>query len=421
MRKLVLSLLSITVILGSSSAFAQSENEQIVVANRKNDEQQQKKPYLILISADGFRHDYIEKHQASFLSELSRSGVRAEALIPSFPSVTFPNHYTIVTGLYPSHHGLVGNNMYDPKIEERYSLRNAKAVLDPAWYGGTPIWALAEQQKMLTACYYWPGSEAAIQGVLPTYYYPYSEKIHIDKRIEEVVKWLRLPEADRPHLITFYFPEVDHAGHTYGPDAPETKAAVQYIDASVKSLVKAVGQTGLAVNYMFVADHGMTAINQEQLLKLPMEVNPEEMVVVSGGVYMSLFVKDADKIQQTYQEILAAKAPHYQVYLKTEVPEKYHFGAKDDYFGRIGDIVLIADSPYYFSNHKASPGAHGYDPYQYPDMNATFMAWGPQIKPNTRVEKFENIHIYPLMTTLLDLNHSNKIDGDDRMVKQILK
>ncbi len=421
MRKLVLSLLSITVILGSSSAFAQSENEQIVVANRKNDEQQQKKPYLILISADGFRHDYIEKHQASFLSELSRSGVRAEALIPSFPSVTFPNHYTIVTGLYPSHHGLVGNNMYDPKIEERYSLRNAKAVLDPAWYGGTPIWALAEQQKMLTACYYWPGSEAAIQGVLPTYYYPYSEKIHIDKRIEEVVKWLRLPEEDRPHLITFYFPEVDHAGHTYGPDAPETKAAVQYIDASVKSLVKAVGQTGLEVNYMFVADHGMTAINQEQLLKLPMEVNPDEMVVVSGGVYMSLFVKDADKIQQTYQEILAAKAPHYKVYLKTEVPEKYHFGAKDDYFGRIGDIVLIADSPYYFSNQKASPGAHGYDPYQYPDMNATFLAWGPQIKANTRVEKFENIHIYPLMTRLLDLDSNNKIDGDDRMVKSVLK
>ncbi len=421
MRKLVLSLLSITVILGSSSAFAQSENEQIVVANRKNDEQQQKKPYLILISADGFRHDYIEKHQASFLSELSRSGVRAEALIPSFPSVTFPNHYTIVTGLYPSHHGLVGNNMYDPKIEERYSLRNAKAVLDPAWYGGTPIWALAEQQKMLTACYYWPGSEAAIQGVLPTYYYPYSEKIHIDKRIEEVVKWLRLPEEDRPHLITFYFPEVDHAGHTYGPDAPETKAAVQYIDASVKSLVKAVGQTGLEVNYMFVADHGMTAINQEQLLKLPMEVNPDEMVVVSGGVYMSLFVKDADKIQQTYQEILAAKAPHYKVYLKTEVPEKYHFGAKDDYFGRIGDIVLIADSPYYFSNQKASPGAHGYDPYQYPDMNATFIAWGPQIKANTRVEKFENIHIYPLMTRLLDLDSNNKIDGDDRMVKSVLK
>lgn len=421
MRKLVLSLLSITIFLGSSSAFAQSENEQIVVPNRKNDEQQQKKPYLILISADGFRHDYIEKHGARFLSELSRSGVRAEALIPSFPSVTFPNHYTIVTGLYPSHHGLVGNNMYDPKIEERYSLRNAKAVLDPAWYGGTPIWALAEQQKMLTACYYWPGSEAAIQGILPTYYYPYSEKIHIDKRIEEVVKWLRLPEADRPHLITFYFPEVDHAGHAYGPDAPETKAAVQYIDASVKSLVKAVGQTGLEVNYMFVADHGMTAIDQEQLLKLPMEVNPDEMVVVSGGVYMSLFVKDTDKIEQTYQEILAAKAPHYQVYLKTEVPEKYHFGAKDDYFGRIGDIVLIADSPYYFSNQKASPGAHGYDPYQYPDMNATFMAWGPQIKANTRVEKFENIHIYPLMTRLLDLKNNNKIDGDERLVKSVLK
>ncbi|WP_430614554.1 ectonucleotide pyrophosphatase/phosphodiesterase [Flavobacterium sp. JP2137] len=421
MKKIVLSLLTATLLMGSSTLLAQQGNEQIVVPNRKNDREQQQKPYLILISADGFRHDYIEKHGAHFLGDVSKKGVRAQALIPSFPSVTFPNHYTIVTGLYPSHHGLVGNNIYDPKIEERYSLRNAKAVLDPAWYGGTPIWALAEQQQLMTACYYWPGSEAAIQGILPSYYYPYSEKIKIDDRIAEVVKWLSLPEETRPHLITFYFPEVDHAGHTYGPDAVETKAAVAYIDESIKKLVQAVSKTELPVNYMFVADHGMTNIDQNQLLSLPIKINPEELTVVSGGVYMSVFVKDQTKIKQVYQEILAAKAPQYQVYLKSAVPEKYHFGAKDDYFGRIGDIVLIADSPYYFSNQKASPGAHGYDPYQYPDMKATFLAWGPQIKENTFVKEFENIHIYPVMTKLLDLTNTNKIDGDDRMVKEILK
>lgn len=420
MKRIVLSLLLATFSLGASTLFAQQDNEQIVVPNRKNDEKQQKKPYLILISADGFRHDYIEKHGAKYLKSLGKKGVRAKALIPSFPSVTFPNHYTIVTGLYPAHHGLVGNYMYDPKIEERYSLRNPKAVLDPAWYGGTPIWTLAEQQKMLTASYYWPGSEAAIQGMLSSYYFPYSEKITIDKRIEEVVKWLSLPEDSRPHLITFYFPEVDQAGHTYGPDAVETQAAVQFIDQSVKKLVEAVAKSKLDVNYMFVADHGMTSIDQEELLTLPIEINPEEITVVSSGVYVSLFVKDAQGVQSIYDEIKAKKAPHYQVYLKSEVPEKYHFGAQDDYFGRIGDLVLIADSPYYFSNKKASPGAHGYDPYQYPDMQATFLAWGPQIKRKTKVEAFENIHIYPLMTQLLGLENTHKIDGDDRMVKSVL-
>lgn len=421
MKKLVLSLSMMALFLLPSTLSAQSKNEQIVVPNRKNGELQQKKPYLILISADGFRHDYVEKHGANFLGKLGRNGVRAQALIPSFPSVTFPNHYTIVTGLYPSHHGLVGNYMYDPKIEERYSLRNAKAVLDPAWYGGTPIWALAEQQNLLSACYYWPGSEAAIQGVLPTYYYPYSEKIAIDKRVDEVVKWLSLPEEIRPHLITFYLPEVDHAGHTYGPDAVETKNAVKFVDASIKKLTDAVAKTKLPVNYMFVADHGMTSIDQNQLLTLPIAIDPEQIVVASNGVYVSLFVKDADAIERIYNEVKTAQAPHYQVYLKADVPDRYHFGAKDDYFGRIGDIVLIADSPYYFSNKKTSPGAHGYDPYQYPDMKATFIAWGPQIKKNTKVEEFENIHIYPLMTQLLGLENPNKIDGDERMVKAVLK
>lgn len=421
MKKMFLSLLTASLFLGSSTVFAQTENQQIVVPNRQNDGQQLQKPYLILISADGFRHDYIEKHEANYLAQLAKKGVRAEALIPSFPSVTFPNHYTIVTGLYPAHHGLVGNNMYDPKIEERYSLRNSKAVLDPAWYGGTPIWALAEQQKMLSACYYWPGSEAAIQGVLPTYYYAYTEKVAIDQRIEEVVKWLSLPEEQRPHIITFYFPEVDHAGHTYGPDAPETKAAVAFVDQSVKKLVEAVATTALPVNYMFVADHGMTAIDQEELLTVPIAINPEELTVVSSGVYVSLFVKNPEDKQRFYRQIVQAKGLHYQVYLKEEVPAKYHFGAKDDYFGRIGDIVLIADSPYYFSNNKTSPGAHGYDPYQYPDMKATFVAWGPQIKEKTRVGEFENIHIYPLMTRLLELENPNVIDGDERMVNEILK
>lgn len=238
-------------LFGLMNSYAQNKEQQIIVEQRKNAVEHQEKPYVILISADGFRYDYIEKYNADFLKQISEQGVRSDALIPSFPSVTFPNHYSIVTGLYPAHHGLVGNNMLDVETGDRYSLRNQKAIVDPKWYGGTPIWVLAEQNQMLTACYYWPGSEAPIKGILPTYFYKYSESTPIDDRIKEVEEWLRLPEELRPHLITFYMPEVDHAGHSYGPDAKETKEAVKFVDDSLRKLNEIVNKLELPV-YLYL-------------------------------------------------------------------------------------------------------------------------------------------------------------------------
>lgn len=389
------------------------------VPNRQNVAKQQDKPYVILISADGFRYDYAEKFQATHLQQLSSSGVSAKALIPSFPSITFPNHYTIVTGMYPSHHGLVGNNIYDPKMQARYSMSNAKAVKNPAWYGGIPIWTLAEQQGLLSASFYWPGSEAAIGGMLPSYYYAYNEKIPIAKRIQTVVNWLSLPSEKRPHLINFYFPEVDHAGHLYGPDATETKKAVHFIDSAVNALNIAVQQTGLPVSFIFVSDHGMKAINRDEPLPLPFKVDTTQVVIASNGTLVNIHVKDKKNLQSIYQSI--QKSDKFDAYLSDQVPSNYHYGKKEDKYHRIGDIVLVAKAPYYFSNKKPHPGAHGFDPYETPEMRATFIAWGPAFKEGLTIGAFENIHIYPLLAKILGLKYKHRIDGNDKVAKEVLK
>ncbi len=420
MKKIVWSLVVGFLLTTGNTMLAQDVEKQIVSEERVNSEIQQKQPYVILISADGFRYDYIEKYQAKFLKDMGRKGVRAKALIPSFPSVTFPNHYTIVTGLYPSHHGLVGNSMLDVNTSDRYSLRNQKAIVDPKWYGGTPLWVLAEQQQMLTACYYWPGSEAPIQGVLPTYYYKYSEKEPIGNRIQEVVNWLQMPEAERPHLITFYMPEVDHAGHGYGPDSPETERAVQFVDESLMNLTKAVNATGLNVYFVFVSDHGMNTVDQDKPLSFPIKVDESELDLVSNGTYVSVFVKDKKKVKSFYEKIKeSAWEEGIEVYLKEEVPAHLHFSDKDDRFNRIGDIVLFAKAPYLFSNSKPIPGAHGYDPSEVKNMNASFLMWGNDVKPK-RIDAVENIHIYPLIAKILGLEIKDDIDGDDRLIRELL-
>ena len=422
MKKFAWSILTLFLVGGSFALQAQEVEKQMVVENRKNSPEKEESPYVILVSLDGFRYDYIEKHQAKFLAEFATLGTQAESLIPSYPSVTFPNHYSIVTGLYPGHHGLVGNTMYDRQTEERYSLGNAKAVTDAKWYGGTPLWVLAEQQGMLSACYYWPGSEAPIQGKLPTYYYKYSEKSSIDSRLEQVNEWLKLPAEKRPHFITFYMPEVDHAGHQFGPDAEETTKAVQYVDEAMRKLYDIVKESGLPINLVVVSDHGMLALDQKTLLKLPFKVDESEMAVASNGTYVSLFIKDPKKISSWYEKIKESIDPKLmEVHRKDELPEAYHFGTKDDRYNRVGDIVLTAHAPYYFTN-RALAGSHGFDPAKVKEMHALFMAVGPNFKVNNRVASFENVHIYPMIAQILKLSiKDQKIDGSEEVTNTLVK
>jgi predicted AlkP superfamily pyrophosphatase or phosphodiesterase len=401
---------------------AQVDTTQKIIEERRNSIEQQKKSYVILISADGFRYDYAEKYQAKTLLSLSGQGISAASMIPSYPSLTFPNHYTIVTGLYPSHHGLVNNYFYDPARKETYSMRDSATVTDGSWYGGSPLWVLAEQQHMLTASFYWVGTEAAIQGIRPTYYYKYNEAIPMERRIQIVTDWLQLPPEKRPHLITFYLSNVDHEGHNYGPDAPQTAAAVRWIDSTIQRLTAAVKLTGLPVNFIFVSDHGMTKIDTDRPLSMPAAVDTAKFIIPNGAELVELYAKNKDDLMSIYNK-LKKEENGFVVYLKTNMPAGLHYGANDDVMNRIGDILLIPVWPqtFNFSIRKPHLGAHGYDPALVKDMLASFYAWGPAFKKNIHIPSFENVNVYPVVTKILGLKYNGKIDGTTKLAEQVLK
>jgi predicted AlkP superfamily pyrophosphatase or phosphodiesterase len=393
---------------------------QQVVSGRKNAATQLNKPYVILISADGFRYDYAEKYNAENLLKLSSSGTKAKSMIPSFPSVTFPNHYTIATGLYPAHHGLVYNQFYDRGRKATYSIGDRKTVEDGNWYGGIPLWVLAEQQGMLSASYYFVGTEAAIRQTYPTYWYRFGENTDINYRINKVVEWLKLPEDIRPHFITFYISNVDHDGHMFGPDAPETEAAVQFVDKAIGSMVEKVTATGLPVNYIFLADHGMAAVDTLTRINIATMIDTSRFIMRGGNTSLHLYAKDTADIEPTYV-LLKKKERFFNVYLREDIPAQWHYTKTDDRFNRIGDIFIVPQYPKVLSSYtnRISPGAHGFDP-AIKKMHATFYAWGPQIKTGKTIRSFENVHVYPLICQLLGLTYTEQIDGDPKVLEKIV-
>lgn len=399
-------------VLAVLTATAQVDTIQIITPGRENSMEQQQKPYVILISLDGFRWDYAEKYNAENIKMLGASGVRAESMIPSYPSLTFPNHYTLATGLYPSHHGLVSNSFYDRNRKESYVMSDKLAVRDGSWYGGTPIWVLAEQQQMLSASFYWVGSEANIKNKVPSYYYNYSEAIPNTRRVEIIKNWLALPPAKRPHLITVYFSEPDHNGHTYGPESPETAQAVKMVDSAVGQLVAAIKTTGLPVNFILVSDHGMTTIDVKKPLKLPTSIDSSKFTVIKSGQLVMLYAKNKEDIKPVYKELKKDQV-NFKTYLKRKMPSNLHYSTKDDIYGRIGDILLIPDwnKAFAFGSREMLPGAHGYNPYKVKDMHAIFYAWGPVFKKNLVIPSFENVNVYPIVADILGLRITEKIDG----------
>jgi predicted AlkP superfamily pyrophosphatase or phosphodiesterase len=277
---------------------------------------------------------------------------------------------------------------------------------------------------MLSASYFWVGSEANIKGIYPNYYYKYNEKTPIEKRIQTVVDWLNLPEEIRPHFITFYLPEVDHAGHEKGPESKETEEAVHFIDSSIFKISEAVKSTGLPVNFVFVSDHGMLTVDTVNTLPLPTAIDTSKFIITrSRDIIVELYAKNKADIEPSFKKI-KNQENGFIAYLKTNVPSHLHYSAKDDSLNRIGDILLVANAPKIFNysnfKRKQNPGRHGYDPTEVKEMHAVFYAWGPAFKKGLTIPPFNNVDVYPLIAELLGLKYDFKIDGNDHLIKEIL-
>jgi predicted AlkP superfamily pyrophosphatase or phosphodiesterase len=413
---------ALLVLLRATSAFAAQDSDPLPVIrvdNGPNVAAQMRKHYVVLVSIDGFRYDYAKKFNAVNLLSFSKHGASAPGgMIPSYPSVTFPNHYTLVTGLYPEHHGIVAMNFYDPQRRQFYAFSNSANARDGSWYGGTPIWALAEQQGMRTACFFWPGSEAEIQGKRPSYYLNFNDKLPEDRRVDEILSWLTLPPERRPHLITLYLSDVDHAGHSFGPESVQTREAVAHVDQIFGRLMKGLGKAHLPVDVIVVSDHGMEQevgpfINLDQFADL-------SGFQTSGAL---LYPPSEAAAQKAFAELNNANEK-FHVYRRANMPPALHYDSNP----RIGDPVVVPTGPYAIRAHPRTAsndrppnaGVHGYDAASMFSMRASFFAAGPDIRSGVRVAPFENTALFPLLEQLLGLDPI-PVDGDIGKLLPVLK
>lgn len=382
-----------------------------------------------MVSFDGFRHDYVEKYDTPNIKEFIKQGAAAEMMRPAFPSKTFPNHYTLVTGLYPGNHGLVDNTFYDKGRDTFYSIRQRAKVEDSYYYGGLPLWQLVQQNGMKSASYFWVGSEARIEGEFPTYYHRFDDSVPHKNRVNAVFDWLKLPEAERPHLMTIYFSMVDTQGHEYGPNGQKTKEAVMEADSLVGMLVEGLKRIDLPVNVILVADHGMYEmqnkpqyfIYQDDILAgLP----KDDFIFVNNSTHANIFVKNKAKEDSIYN-VIKARESHFKVYKKNEIPAKLHFNTHP----RIGDLFFVVEPAYSIYSKeslakkpetRAVWGVHGFDPSITPEMGAIFYAKGPNIKAGVKIPAFDNIHVYPFVAAILGITPP-KVDGDIKVLEGILK
>jgi len=390
-----------------------------------NAKHQQDKPYLILISIDGFRWDYMDRYPTPNMDRIASAGSKAERLLPVFPTLTFPNHYSIATGLYPAHHGLVANEFPDPERDMWYSLRKRETVEDRGFYEGEPIWVTAETQGMVAAAFFFVGTEAPIKGVSPTHWRSFDKKIKGPERVDQILTWLGEPVEKRPHIYTLYFEDVDDNSHWYGPDSAENIETISRVDAYIGRLLDGLEKLSFAeqINIILVSDHGQGAYlkNQRSYL-LADHVNLDNTVIIEGGSYLFLhFDRDEPGRAEEIVTTVNDSWNHGQAYLREDTPASWHVENNP----RFPDVFLVPDAGYAVlsSQEKAgkiNPGDHGWAP-ESPDMHGFFVSCGPNIKAGLSLGAVNNIDIYPLMLSILGLDAPQILDGDAGNLAATLK
>lgn len=372
--------------------------------------------YVIMVSFDGFRHNYTDRVNTPNFDFIRDHGAKAESMQPVFPSKTFPNHYSLATGAYTQTHMLTGNSFYDKKFKERYSISDRQTVEDPKWYRAEPIWVTAERQGVKAASFFWVGSEAPVKGYSPSITKRYDGSVPFASRVDSVIHWLQLPIEKRPHLIMLYFSEPDHVGHVSGPESSETDSVIMDMDRLLGRLLNGVQHLPVAdqVNVIIVSDHGMTELDEKKVVIIDDyldELDNYHLDIV--GPYAQVTANSW--ISRLFLGRKLSSMSNVTVYAKKNIPEKYHFVNRNT-----GDFLLVLDKGWTLMDQnrfdtRGGPngGNHGFAP-EVKDMHGIFYAMGADIKPGVEIETFENIHVYPFVCELLGiLPYANAIDAPE--------
>jgi predicted AlkP superfamily pyrophosphatase or phosphodiesterase len=379
----------------------------------------------VLISIDGFANHYLDEYQPTNILKIANKGVLAKALHPVYPSKTFPNHVSIVTGVYPGKHGIVHNKFYHRELAKTYQLGAGKN--DATWLTALPFWTLLEQNNRKSAIYFWPESETTVQGVLPSYLYPFDKKTSGQARIDKIIEWLKLPSAKRPEFIASYFSLVDTAGHHSGPHSNELVTAIKKIDSLIGQLVNRIEhEVPSGVNLILVSDHGMVQTGVQNAVDWQQVVGDftsnKNMNIVSGQTQLYIYSDSKSLIKDVRSQITthAFNNNKYTVYQQGSFPEHWHLNERGP---AIPDLIIEAIPPYTFT-HKdkyVSTASHGYDSKNVAKLNGIFIANGPAFKEGYVNIAFSNVNVFPLLAYLHNVKISHKIDGEFVKIKEIIK
>lgn len=377
---------------------------------------------LLLVSIDGLHADALGRGDTPHLDRLAAEGVRAQWMRPSYPVLTFPNHFTLATGLRPDHHGVVHNSMKDPALG-RFVVADTEAGRNPAWWQAQPLWTTATRAGIVTGVWAWPGSAAAIDGVRPRYFHAFDASVPLPPRIDAVATWLTAPGAERARFAALYLEQVDKAGHDSGPSADATRDAIRAVDAALGALLARLDAAGIAIDVVVVSDHGMAEVPQGHYLAVEDMASMEEAEVTSIGQVIGLAPRTGHEAAVTAR--LAGRHPHYQCWRKQDIPARLHYGTHP----RVPPLVCQMDEGW-----NALPrarlerldvdgshdrGAHGYDPDS-PSMRAVFIAHGPSFREGVVLPPFDNVDVYPLLARRLGLAPRPN-DGDPRTLLPALR
>jgi predicted AlkP superfamily pyrophosphatase or phosphodiesterase len=391
----------------------------LLLTGFRKDSRKPFKNYVVLVSLDAFRWDYGSLYDTPNLNKLAHDGVKADRMFSSFPTVTFPNHYSIATGLYPDHHGLIYNSFPAPDLGLYYRMGDRAAVENPAFYGGEPIWVTAEKQGVKAASFFWVGSEAPVGGIHPSFWKKYDGTVTYESRIDSVIKWLNYPVEKRPELVTLYFDEPDNTSHDFGPVSPETGRVVEHLDSLMGVLRSRLAALPEAkrINLIILSDHGMAPVSSKKYINLNAIVPARMIASISGSNPVYLINPGEGKKDSILY--LLNKTKGLKAWKKSEVPAKWHYGTN----ARIPEIVVVADSSWSIGTRADGSsirgGAHGYDNSN-SDMFSIFYAAGPSFKRNYKIRELNNIDVYNLICKILDINPS-KNDGDPSHIKGMLR
>ncbi|XP_019393600.1 PREDICTED: ectonucleotide pyrophosphatase/phosphodiesterase family member 3 isoform X1 [Crocodylus porosus] len=368
-------------------------------------------PPLILFSMDGFRAEYLQTWSSLLpnIEKLKTCGTHTKYMRAVYPTKTFPNHYTIVTGLYPESHGIIDNSMYDVNLDQSFSL-SGNAKFNPIWWKGEPIWLTAMSQSLKAGTFFWPGSDVLINGTYPTFFRMYNKSVTYQERISQVLKWLDSPKSERPDFYTLYIEEPDSSGHLFGPVSAGVIKALQLADQTLGMLMEGLKQQNLhnCVNLIVLADHGMEKTFCNKLEYMTDYLNKTNFYMYMGPaarirayrVPEDYFTFDSEGIVKN----LTCRKPnqHFKPYLTPNLPKRFHYA----YNTRIDKVHLLVDRQWLAVKNKnytfCDGGNHGYD-NEFKSMEAIFLAYGPSFKEKTEVEPFENIEVYNLMCDLLHI------------------